>query len=318
MVKKNINLTISAGSNSINSVFLLLVLILPYTSAQSDTDKPRQDNTPLFYFLIAFTVFMIISCIHEQRKIRNNIQAGDPAVVPTETPSIGGLDSAVIETFPVFVYSDVKNVNKVHNIKGAILECPVCLSEFGDKDKLRLLPCHHVFHPECIGTWFVSNSTCPYCCRDLKTMVAGSAISAGDAIVDVYEEDEENHSEATVHSETEHGETWVSIPLVQNSEQVINGINPDNEKNLLNAGESTLRSTNGPIGKYPRSHSTGHSSIPIPRDLKNSERFTLRLPDDVRKDILRQKSFNFPPVSGGSSHRVHGGSGGAGSINRRV
>lgn len=88
---------------------------------------------------------MIVSCIHEQRKRRNNIP-GDPAVVTVETSSLGGgLESAVIKTFPVFDYSDVKNVNKVHNIKGAILECPVCISEFGDKDKLRLLPCHHVF-----------------------------------------------------------------------------------------------------------------------------------------------------------------------------
>ncbi|KAI3883360.1 hypothetical protein MKW92_039606 [Papaver armeniacum] len=310
---------IPSGCNSINLVLLLLVRILPYTSAQSDTDKPQLDDTPLLYFLSGFIIlFMIISCIHDQRKRRNNIPApGQPAVVPTETPSIGGgLDSAVIETFPVFVYSDVKNVNKVHNIKGAILECPVCLSEFGDKDKLRLLPCHHVFHPECIGTWFVSNSTCPYCCRDLKYMVTGSAISAGDAIMDVYEEDEENHAEATVDSETEHEETWVSIPLVQNSEQVINDINPDNETNRLNASGSTIRSANWRIGKYPRSHSTGHSSIP--QDLQNSERFTLRLSDDARKDILRQKSFNFPPVSGGSSHHGYGGSGGAESSNRRV
>ncbi|KAI3879218.1 hypothetical protein MKW98_028785 [Papaver atlanticum] len=131
--------------------------------------------------------------------------------------------------------------------------------------------------------------------------------------MDVHEDDE-NHSEATVDSETEHEETWVSIPLVQNSEQVINGIKPDNETNLLNPSWSTIRSANRPIGKYPRSHSTGHSSIP--QDLKNSERFTLRLSDDVRKDILRQKSFNFPPVSGGSSHCGRGG--GAESINRRV
>ncbi|KAI3879219.1 hypothetical protein MKW98_028786 [Papaver atlanticum] len=316
MIKKNINLTIPSGSNSINLVFLLLVLLLPYTSAQSDTDKPQFDDTPLLYFVVVFFImFMILSCIHEQRKRRNNIP-GDPAVVPIETPSIGGgLDSAVIKTFPVFDYSDVKNVNKVHNIKGAILECPVCLSEFGDKDKLRLLPCHHVFHPECIGTWFVSNSTCPYCCRDLKNMFTGTAINAGDAIMDVYQ-DEESHAEATVDSETEHEETWVSIPLVQNSEHVINGINPDNETNLLNSSGGTIRSANRPIGKYPRSHSTGHSSIS--QDLKNSERFTLRLSDDARKDILRQKSFNFPPASCGSSHHGRPGSGGAESSNRRV
>ncbi|KAI3969074.1 hypothetical protein MKW92_006458 [Papaver armeniacum] len=229
---------------------------------------------------------MIISCIHDQRKRRNNIPApGEPAVVPTETPSIGGgLDSAVIKTFPVFVYSDVKNVNKVHNIKGAILECPV----------FKIITMSSFFHPECIGTWFVSNSTCPYCCRDLKYMVTGNAISAGDAIMDVYE-DEENHAEATVDSETEHEETWVSIPLVQNSEQVINDINP-----------TTRRTDPIQLGIHRY-----HKTYRIVRGLHYYYQMT-------RKDMLRQKSFNFPPVSGGSSHRGYGGSGGAESSNRRV
>ncbi|MGJ2918479.1 RING finger domain-containing protein, partial [Salmonella enterica subsp. enterica serovar Paratyphi A] len=38
----------------------------------------------------------------------------------------------------------------------------MCLSEFEEKDKLRVLPkCNHGFHLECIDMWFHSHSTCP-------------------------------------------------------------------------------------------------------------------------------------------------------------
>ncbi|KAL9254643.1 RING-H2 finger protein ATL46-like protein [Drosera capensis] len=43
-------------------------------------------------------------------------------------------------------------------------DCAVCLCEFSEQDKLRLLPlCSHAFHIDCIDTWLLSNSTCPLC-----------------------------------------------------------------------------------------------------------------------------------------------------------
>lgn len=43
-------------------------------------------------------------------------------------------------------------------------DCAVCLCEFSELDKLRLLPlCSHAFHIDCIDTWLLSNSTCPLC-----------------------------------------------------------------------------------------------------------------------------------------------------------
>jgi len=67
-----------------------------------------------------------------------------------------GLDSAVLETLPMFVY-------KSQNFADG-LECAVCLSELKENEKGRLLPnCRHSFHVECIDMWFLSHSTCPLC-----------------------------------------------------------------------------------------------------------------------------------------------------------
>ncbi|KAI3748075.1 hypothetical protein L6452_10929 [Arctium lappa] len=70
-----------------------------------------------------------------------------------------GLDQAFIDTLPVFMYTQVVGTNYKQSF-----DCAVCLSEFNEMDKLRLLPtCSHAFHINCIDTWLLSNSTCPLC-----------------------------------------------------------------------------------------------------------------------------------------------------------
>lgn len=68
-----------------------------------------------------------------------------------------GLDQASIDALPVFLYREIKGPKEP-------FDCPVCLCEFSEQDKLRLLPlCSHAFHIGCIDTWLLSNSTCPLC-----------------------------------------------------------------------------------------------------------------------------------------------------------
>lgn len=68
-----------------------------------------------------------------------------------------GLDQAFIDALPVFQYKEIVGLKEP-------FDCAVCLCEFSEKDKLRLLPvCSHAFHISCIDTWLLSNSTCPLC-----------------------------------------------------------------------------------------------------------------------------------------------------------
>ncbi|EOY20660.1 RING/U-box superfamily protein [Theobroma cacao] len=68
-----------------------------------------------------------------------------------------GLDQSVIDSLPVFYYKDIMGLKEP-------FDCAVCLCEYSDQDKLRLLPmCSHAFHIDCIDTWLLSNSTCPLC-----------------------------------------------------------------------------------------------------------------------------------------------------------
>ncbi|XP_024934147.3 RING-H2 finger protein ATL47 isoform X1 [Ziziphus jujuba] len=68
-----------------------------------------------------------------------------------------GLDQAFIDALPVFLYKEIMGLKEP-------FDCAVCLCEFSEQEKLRLLPlCSHAFHINCIDTWLLSNSTCPLC-----------------------------------------------------------------------------------------------------------------------------------------------------------
>lgn len=46
--------------------------------------------------------------------------------------------------------------------------CVICLEDFGEETLVKVLPCHHIFHVECIDKWFYSLSEnkdpfCPVC-----------------------------------------------------------------------------------------------------------------------------------------------------------
>lgn len=42
--------------------------------------------------------------------------------------------------------------------------CPICLTNFEEKTKIKLLPCQHGFHSKCITPWIAEHSdSCPIC-----------------------------------------------------------------------------------------------------------------------------------------------------------
>jgi len=46
--------------------------------------------------------------------------------------------------------------------------CPICLENFEEQIKIKLLPCEHGFHSECIGPWIADqNDSCPICRQNL-------------------------------------------------------------------------------------------------------------------------------------------------------
>ncbi|XP_037036203.1 E3 ubiquitin-protein ligase RNF13 isoform X2 [Bradysia coprophila] len=83
--------------------------------------------------------FMIVKCIREQRRLRRH-----------------RLPRSVLKTIPTIKF------NKGHPYE----VCVICLDEYIEGDKLRVLPCQHAYHCKCIDQWLTKNRRfCPICKR---------------------------------------------------------------------------------------------------------------------------------------------------------
>lgn len=90
---------------------------------------------------------------------------------PEPDEARGGLGEPAIRALPAFRYSKAAKDDAA--AAGDASECAVCLGEFQEGERVRLLPgCLHVFHAECIDTWLHGCANCPLC-RAAITATAG-------------------------------------------------------------------------------------------------------------------------------------------------
>ncbi|KAI8617514.1 hypothetical protein BC830DRAFT_1113108 [Chytriomyces sp. MP71] len=62
--------------------------------------------------------------------------------------------------------------------------CSICLDEFLINDKLRCLPCRHLFHAECVDQWLISViSTCPLCKQNIQGPTRNPQVAERDDFV---------------------------------------------------------------------------------------------------------------------------------------
>lgn len=59
--------------------------------------------------------------------------------------------------------------------------CPICTDDFVKGQDVRLLPCGHQFHPDCIDPWLINVSgTCPLCRIDLNPAASTETAEDGE------------------------------------------------------------------------------------------------------------------------------------------
>ncbi|MBA0862885.1 hypothetical protein Goshw_013927 [Gossypium schwendimanii] len=254
--------------NLSRSIFLYFLTVYVVT-AQSTAPPPRGDSYRLYSHFdpsMAIVVMVLVGAFFFVWILSIYIRHYDESYpIATAAASSAqrfrpsGLDPEVIENFPLFLYSHLKNLK----IGKRALECAVCLSEFEDDETLRVIPkCCHVFHLDCIDAWLAYHVTCPVCRAKLTP-------DSDDIALPV-----ELGSNTT---QSDNNNTESSHPTRQRVEQ-------QNEL-VIHVDEET-RPREKITGKFTRSHSTGHSMI---QPGENTERFTLRFAEEFRKQIAKRE-----------------------------
>ncbi|CAH8291211.1 unnamed protein product, partial [Schistosoma turkestanicum] len=62
--------------------------------------------------------------------------------------------------------------------------CCICLEDYVDRDKLRLLPCQHAFHMKCIDPWLLCNRRCCPICNQLVELPGAPSVSDETEIIE--------------------------------------------------------------------------------------------------------------------------------------
>lgn len=92
-----------------------------------------------FIIMVWQVCFMVIRCIRERRRMLRH-----------------RLPNSVLKKIPIVKFA-----------KGMQYEtCAICLDDYVDNERLRVLPCHHAYHVKCIDPWLTKNRrVCPICKR---------------------------------------------------------------------------------------------------------------------------------------------------------
>lgn len=77
-------------------------------------------------------------------------------------------------------------------------ECPICLLNWEADDVIKVTPCSHAFHEECLGHWLKTARTCALCRQDLtKTFVPQTSSHASSQLSTPRQTSSETNSPST-------------------------------------------------------------------------------------------------------------------------
>ncbi|KAK4882906.1 hypothetical protein RN001_006225 [Aquatica leii] len=74
-------------------------------------------------------------------------------------------------------------------------KCDICLKEYEKDETVKIIPCKHKFHSECIIAWLTKTNSCPLCRHELPT---------SDPIYEQYRKEKKRQKEREIDIENLH------------------------------------------------------------------------------------------------------------------
>jgi len=91
---------------------------------------------------------------------RNDNRPRPHSMIPRE---IQGAHDDSISSLKTLILQNVQ-----FELKENQKDCCICLEEFKKGQRIKYLPCDHVFHDHCVDRWLRVNGVCPYCKLEIK------------------------------------------------------------------------------------------------------------------------------------------------------
>ncbi|KAL3334688.1 hypothetical protein AABB24_031091 [Solanum stoloniferum] len=128
--------------------------------------------------LVSYYIFVIKCCLNWHRidllrrfSFSRRQSVVDPSTVYSPALENRGLEESVIRSIPIFQYKKREGKDAIiEERRRSSCECAVCLNDFQDNEKLRIIPsCAHIFHIDCIDVWLQKNANCPLCRTNISS-----------------------------------------------------------------------------------------------------------------------------------------------------
>jgi len=151
-------------------LFWLHLLLNPYCESRNATADARNlsiDQTLQIYAIYSCLVSLIFFLLaHWHNKLLLEAARRWPLKKRAAPP--GTLEKLETRAYDEALFGDDEE-------KPYSSDCAICLGTWDAEDVIKITPCGHAFHEECLGGWLRHGSTCAMCRKDLT----GSASSLG-------------------------------------------------------------------------------------------------------------------------------------------
>lgn len=118
--------------------------------------------------MLAEALFEVLDEIHRQ------------SVALSQTTSLSHVSlpapESVVNSFPI---RNHKKPEKNENVNDEAAQCYICLAEYEEGDKIRVLPCHHEYHMACVDKWLKEiHRVCPLCRGNVCEQIGANSESS--------------------------------------------------------------------------------------------------------------------------------------------
>ena len=162
-------------SKTIENVPLSLHNINNLLNTSDINSTPKENN-------VLNNNFLEITSILNNNKLENN----DKNTISSNYSNILQNTDLTIDSFILLIYKELfssnKSINndnyfknsqkKLSNLLNNERNSPNVFGDiikiFNEREKVKLLPCGHIFHPNCIKEWLMKQKSCPFCKSEIR------------------------------------------------------------------------------------------------------------------------------------------------------